>query len=169
MNNLIELGKIAGIGGISLGIIFLLYRQIFAKNNFSNLTPEHGYNILRLSIILLFIIGIVGMLLWTLPPLLLDVNKKEKEKENNKNTEAASNKVTIDSEYCVKSKSQATAFIKELNDCLKRTVDERKAFNLKYWLKECKAISLYNCHSIDTTYIKNVFTSTEKELKLCTN
>ena len=70
MKALVELGKIAGIAGISLGIIFLLFRQLIAKNIFPNLTRDQSYKILRLVIILLFIIGIFGMVLWTINPIL---------------------------------------------------------------------------------------------------
>ena len=67
---LVKLGQIASIAGISLGIIFLIFRQIIAKKIFPRLSPEHAYRILRLIITLLFIIGIVGMLLWSLNPII---------------------------------------------------------------------------------------------------
>ena len=67
---LVKLGQIASIAGISLGIIFLIFRQIIAKKIFPRLSPEHAYRILRLIITLIFIIGIVGMLLWSLNPII---------------------------------------------------------------------------------------------------
>lgn len=65
---LIKLGQIAGIAGISLGIIFLIFKQIIAKTIFPNLTKDQGFKILRLIITFLFVIGLVGMILWSFNP-----------------------------------------------------------------------------------------------------
>ena len=48
--SIVELvGKIAGIGGLSLGVFFLLFREVIRKNIFQNLTKEQGYKIMGLS------------------------------------------------------------------------------------------------------------------------
>jgi hypothetical protein len=58
------LGQIAGIGGISLGVLLLVFRQVIAKNVFSPLTREHSYKLLRLLIVLTFAIACIGIAAW---------------------------------------------------------------------------------------------------------
>lgn len=45
-------GKMAGIGGISLGIFLILFREIIRRNIFSSLTKEQSYKIIKMSLIL---------------------------------------------------------------------------------------------------------------------
>lgn len=78
MEVLLKLGQIAGIAGISLGLIFLLFKQIIAKKIFPNLTQEQAYKILRLIVTFLFVIGLVGMLLWTLNPVIANIASNTK-------------------------------------------------------------------------------------------
>jgi len=80
MDTLFKLGQIAGIAGISLGIIFLIFKQIIAKKIFPQLSKEQSYKILRLLITLLFIIGIVGMLLWSFNPVIAQLANNTKAK-----------------------------------------------------------------------------------------
>ncbi len=59
-----ELGKIAGIGGLSIGFLFFIFRDIIRRNLFQKFTKEQGYKIIRLIIVLSFIIGLVGVMGW---------------------------------------------------------------------------------------------------------
>ncbi len=58
------LGAIAGIGGIALGVLLLLFRDVIRKNIFPNLTRDQGYRIIRLFLILTFLIALAGIVAW---------------------------------------------------------------------------------------------------------
>lgn len=60
------LGQIAGIGGLSLGVVLLIFREIIRKNIFPSLTKYQAYKVLRLIIISIWSIGIIGILAWTI-------------------------------------------------------------------------------------------------------
>ncbi len=63
--NLIKkLGKIAGIGGIALGVFFLLFKEIMSKNIFPMLTNEQAYSLLSNITVFVFIIALVGIVAW---------------------------------------------------------------------------------------------------------
>jgi hypothetical protein len=57
-------GQIAGIGGLSLGVLLIIFRQVIAKNIFVSLTKEHSYKLLRLAIILAWSISAFGIMAW---------------------------------------------------------------------------------------------------------
>lgn len=57
-------GKIAGIGGLSLGIFFLLFKEIIRKNIFPRLEKQHAYKIITLISILIWSIAIIGVTGW---------------------------------------------------------------------------------------------------------
>ena len=57
-------GQIAGIGGISLGVLLLVFREVIRKNIFPGLSRLQAYNILKLIIILTFVIALVGIAAW---------------------------------------------------------------------------------------------------------
>jgi hypothetical protein len=59
------MGQIAGIGGLALGVLLLIFREIIRKNVFPDrLTKEQGYNLLRLMIILVWTVALVGIAAW---------------------------------------------------------------------------------------------------------
>jgi len=62
---LITLGQIAGIGGISVGTLLMIFRDIVRKKIFPKLTKEQGFRLLTLIIVLVWITAIVGILSWT--------------------------------------------------------------------------------------------------------
>ena len=71
-SSLVEnLGKIAGIGGIALGVFLLLFKEIIRKTIFRTLTKEHSYKAIRLILLLIWSVAISGILAW------LYVNGKE--------------------------------------------------------------------------------------------
>lgn len=59
------LGQVAGIGGISLGVFFLLLRYFIHKNIFPKLSNERAYRLLRQFQYSVFVIAATGMVLWT--------------------------------------------------------------------------------------------------------
>lgn len=62
------LGGIAGIGGVALGIVFLLFRDVIARSIFPKLTQAQGYKLLRLLTVAVWSIGVIGVIVWALPP-----------------------------------------------------------------------------------------------------
>lgn len=59
-------GEIAGIGGLSLGVVLLVFRDVIRKKIFPTLTKEHAYRLLRLIVILTFAVGLAGLAAWVL-------------------------------------------------------------------------------------------------------
>lgn len=58
-------GQIAGIGGIALGVLLLIFRDILRKRHiFPKLETEHAYRLLRLMVILVWSIALIGLLVW---------------------------------------------------------------------------------------------------------
>jgi hypothetical protein len=57
-------GEIAGIGGLSLGVVLLLFRDVIRKNIFPLLGVVEAYKLLRLIVILVFMIGVAGLAAW---------------------------------------------------------------------------------------------------------
>jgi hypothetical protein len=57
-------GQIAGLGGLALGVLLLVFRQIIAKAIFPTLTKGHAYRLLRLMTVLVFVVAIVGIGAW---------------------------------------------------------------------------------------------------------
>jgi hypothetical protein len=54
-------GKIAGIGGLSVGVFLLLFRDVIRKKIFAQLTKEQSYNLLKWVLILTWSLAIVGI------------------------------------------------------------------------------------------------------------
>jgi hypothetical protein len=64
-------GKIAGVGGLALGVAFFVFRDVIAKNIFPSLTKTQAYRLLRLIVVFAFVVAVVGMVLWTNPTLVI--------------------------------------------------------------------------------------------------
>ena len=58
------LGEIAGIGGVALGTLILIFRDVIRKNIFPRLDKKQAYALLRLIIILTWAIALVGLGAW---------------------------------------------------------------------------------------------------------
>jgi hypothetical protein len=56
--------QIAGIGGIALGVLLIIFRNIIRKNIFPKFKNEEAYKIIRLIIILTFAIAALGIISW---------------------------------------------------------------------------------------------------------
>lgn len=54
-------GKIAGIGGLSVGVFLLLFRDVIRKKIFAQLTKEQSYHLLKWVLILTWSLAIVGI------------------------------------------------------------------------------------------------------------
>jgi hypothetical protein len=63
-----EIGQIAGIGGLALGTLALVFREVIRKNIFPNLTKTHAFQIIRLILILTFSIAALGISAWAFVP-----------------------------------------------------------------------------------------------------
>lgn len=59
-------GKIGGIGGISLGLVLLLFREILKLGVFSKLTKNQTYRILNLILVLTAVVALAGLATWFL-------------------------------------------------------------------------------------------------------
>jgi len=57
-------GKIAGIGGIALGVFLLLFRDVIRKNIFPKLSDELAYRLIRQFMYLTFAIAAFGIAAW---------------------------------------------------------------------------------------------------------
>ena len=57
-------GQIAGIGGLAIAVLLLVFRDIVAKNIFPQLKKDHAYGLLRLISILVFVVAIAGIGAW---------------------------------------------------------------------------------------------------------
>ena len=76
-------GKMAGIGGISLGIFLILFREIIRRNIFSSLTKEQSYKIIKMSLILIWTIAIFGVSIWLyIEYIKLPLNQQKSEKND---------------------------------------------------------------------------------------
>lgn len=60
------LGQVAGIGGIALGVVLLVFRDILAKA--SSLLDEQAYRLHRLAMVLTFAVGVIGLCLYAFAP-----------------------------------------------------------------------------------------------------
>jgi hypothetical protein len=58
------LGRALGIGGVALGIFFLLFREIIRKSIFSTLKKDDAYRLLRLITVLIWSVAVIGIGAW---------------------------------------------------------------------------------------------------------
>lgn len=62
---LLGLTKIAGIGGLSVGVFVIIFREVLKKKIFRNLSQKQTYKIIRLMLIFTFSIGVLGLIFST--------------------------------------------------------------------------------------------------------
>jgi hypothetical protein len=58
------LGEILGIGGVALGVFFLLFREIIRKSIFPTLKKDDAYRLLRLISVLIWSVAVIGIGAW---------------------------------------------------------------------------------------------------------
>lgn len=59
-----KLGKIAGIAGIAVGALVLIFGGIIQKNIFPGMTKEQGFRVIRMMIISASVLAIMGIVAW---------------------------------------------------------------------------------------------------------
>lgn len=59
-----SLGKIAGIAGIAIGALVLIFSGVIRKNIFPSLTKEQGYSVIRMLIVFASLLAFVGIGAW---------------------------------------------------------------------------------------------------------
>ncbi len=57
-------GQVAGIGGLALGVLLLLFRDFIRKAIFPTLAQAQAYRLLRLFLLLVWAIALVGVAAW---------------------------------------------------------------------------------------------------------
>jgi hypothetical protein len=67
------LGQLLGIGGLALGVFFLLFREVIRKSIFPTLKKDDAYRLLRLITVLIWSVAVIGIAAW------LWGNRKEQE------------------------------------------------------------------------------------------
>jgi uncharacterized membrane protein SpoIIM required for sporulation len=60
-----KMGSIAGIGGLSIGVFLLLFREIIRKQVFPRLTKQQAYRVIGLVSVLVWSIAVIGIFAWT--------------------------------------------------------------------------------------------------------
>lgn len=58
-------GQVAGIGGLALGVLLIVFKEVIRKNIFPQLTKEQAYNLLNSIIRYTFIVSVTGIAAWT--------------------------------------------------------------------------------------------------------
>lgn len=58
------LGQWAGIGGIALGVVLILLRELIRKSIFPELQKTDAYRLLRLIVVLVWSVAVVGIGAW---------------------------------------------------------------------------------------------------------
>jgi hypothetical protein len=58
------LGQVLGIGGVALGVFFLLFREVLRKSIFPTLKKDDAFRLLRLIALLIWSVAVVGIGAW---------------------------------------------------------------------------------------------------------
>ena len=56
--------QVAGIGGIAIGVLLLVFREVIRKNIFPSLKKDHAFGLLRLIVILTWSVAVIGVIGW---------------------------------------------------------------------------------------------------------
>jgi hypothetical protein len=96
------LGKYAGLAGISLGLVLVVFNTLLKLNIFPKPKTDQAYNLLKQLIYLTFTIGIVGIIAWA------SINRKEAATNaiNGKVTDASTKAVIVDAEITVSQRTE---------------------------------------------------------------
>ena len=64
-NTILEtLARIAGIGGVAVGVLLILFREVLRRTVFSKISPDHSFQLLRLVVVLTGLVAIGGLATW---------------------------------------------------------------------------------------------------------
>ena len=58
------LGQVLGVGGLALGIFFLLFREVIRKSIFPTLKKDDAYRLLQLISLLIWSVAVIGLGAW---------------------------------------------------------------------------------------------------------
>lgn len=72
-----KLGKVAGIAGIAVGALVLIFGGIIQKNIFPGMTKEQGFRIIRMMIVAASLMALLGIVAW----IYIDFKKSEGDKK----------------------------------------------------------------------------------------
>ena len=67
LDGLAQLGRIAGIAGICVGVLLILFSKVIRTTVLSKLTDDQSFKILRLSMVLVWLVALVGIVAWMNP------------------------------------------------------------------------------------------------------
>jgi hypothetical protein len=59
-----DLGQALGIGGVALGVIFLVFREMIRKTIFPKLAKRDAYRLLRLITVSVWSVAVIGVGAW---------------------------------------------------------------------------------------------------------
>lgn len=66
MNEILDIaGQVAGIGGLAIASMLLIFRDILRKNIFPQMTKDQGYRTINRIALLAFFIALTGVIAWT--------------------------------------------------------------------------------------------------------
>ena len=76
------MGQVAGIGGLAIGALLLIFRDVIRKEIFPNLTRQQAFHVIQLLIVLTFLVALAGIAAWVWvqtrqPVLQASIEKKE--------------------------------------------------------------------------------------------
>jgi hypothetical protein len=57
-------GQVAGIGGLALGVLLIVFRDIIRKNIFPKLPSAQAYRLLRLITGAVWSVAVIGIIAW---------------------------------------------------------------------------------------------------------
>ncbi len=60
----VSFGKIAGIGGLGLGVFLLIFREVVRKSIFARLDRENSYRAIRLVLLFTWSLALAGLAVW---------------------------------------------------------------------------------------------------------
>ncbi len=66
------LGGIAGIGGIALGVLLIIYKEVIKKRIFPTLTQKQAFRLLVLVLVFVWSLAVLGIGAWVIPKIIGD-------------------------------------------------------------------------------------------------
>jgi hypothetical protein len=64
VSTLKTVGQVAGIGGVALGVLMIIFREVIRKSIFPRLAQVQAYRLIRLIVVLTFSIALSGLAAW---------------------------------------------------------------------------------------------------------
>jgi hypothetical protein len=108
------LAQAAGIGGVALGIFFLILRSILEKNIFPQLARRQAFSILRWIITLSFVVALTGLIAWVTSIFI----KRHVPKTVQQQIVKEFSKVTIEEGRIIAEKEQGKIIVLDRGSCL---------------------------------------------------